>query len=101
MLIPINYSNVARSLALNQFASPLLQHAYSDQIRRIKEVALSFFSKCYDIFRNIETSSNQINVKTLAMISCLSLIAILVISILRRRDSRFVPPPTPRPSINA
>lgn len=69
----------------------------SQLTNRIKEIAAAIFQKISDFFNSYNKYSNESNIKAFALISCLSLIALLVISMLRRRDSSLVPPPTPHP----
>ncbi len=59
-----------------------------DPVKHIKELALSIFSKMSELFKAFNNQTNEINIKTIAMVSCLSLVALLVISMLRRRDIR-------------
>lgn len=75
--------------------SPFSQFLSSDQTKRIKEIALDCFIKASEFFAKFKLQSNETNIKAMAMISCLSLIALLVISMLRRRDHNLMPPPTP------
>jgi hypothetical protein len=65
-----------------------------DSIKRIKEIAITIFSKISAFCKSFNNQSKEINVKAIAMISCLSLVALLVISILRRRDSVLIPMPS-------
>ncbi len=68
----------------------------SEILNKIKDVAQTIFLKLRDFFKNSSNQNKEINLKAIAMVSCLSLIALLVISILRRRDGRLIPPPTPQ-----
>jgi glutaredoxin 2 len=90
------------SLRLDSLSSAAFSNSFfsSDTIisqitQRIKEIVAAAFQKISDFFNAYNKHSNESNIKTFALISCLSLIALLVISMLRRRDSRLVPPPTP------
>lgn len=94
MCCPVSFPHFSSSSFIN--ANPYIAGLISsEQIGRIKEIASGIFSRIAAFISHADSESNQINVKTLAMISCISLIALLVISILRQRDTRILPPPTP------
>lgn len=77
--------------------SSLLSDTIISQLtQRIKEIVAAVWQKISDFFGSYHKPSNESNIKTFAIISCVSLIALLVISMLRRRDSNLVPPPTPQ-----
>ena len=68
----------------------------SEIMNTVKDVAQTIFLKLRDFFKKNNNQNKEINLKAIAMVSCLSLIALLVISILRCRDGRLIPPPTPQ-----
>lgn len=87
------------SIHLGQWASynQIIQPAFlnflsSDVTKRIKDVAIAIFSKVSAFLKSFNNQSSEINIKGIAMISCLCLVTLLVISILRRRDAGFVLP---------
>ena len=60
-------------------------------IQRIKEIAGTIFLRLSEFLKSFQApASNEGNLKTFALVSCLSLIALLVLSILRRRDPNLV-----------
>lgn len=63
-------------------------------VQRIKEYIVNFFLKFRSTFTH-DAQSKDLNLLPIAMISCLSLILILFISMLRKPNDRFVAPPTP------
>jgi hypothetical protein len=66
-------------------------------MKRIKEIAISTFHRIFEFFKSFQKPSKETNLKTFAIISCLSLIALLVISMLRRRKSHTAQEPDPYP----
>lgn len=64
--------------------------------QRIKDIAIHIFTRLSAFLNAFSRQSNESNLKGFALISCLSLIALLVISLLRQRDSPIIPLPTPR-----
>jgi hypothetical protein len=78
------------------YQNSFLYFLSEDPLKRIKDIAIDIFSKFSHFVKSFNNQSKEINnTKTIAMIGCLSLIAIFVISLLRRRNARFVPHPTP------
>ena len=73
---------------------PNINHLISEITKQIKAIALTIFAKISEGLRTFNNQSNEINLKTIAMVSCLSLIALLVISILRRHDNYLRPAST-------
>lgn len=69
----------------------LTQLLASQQVQRVKAIALDIFEKFSGFIKKFKSQSNEIDLKPMAMISCLSLIAILVISMLRHCSIRSVP----------
>lgn len=67
----------------------------SETTKRIKEIALSIFKRITDFCSLWKQPSDETNLKAVALVSCLSLIALIVIAILRRPNSSIVPPNTP------
>ncbi len=61
----------------------LTQLLASEQVQRVKGIALSTFEKFSSFLTKFKSPSNEINLKPIAMVSCLCLIAILVISMFR------------------
>jgi hypothetical protein len=78
---------------VNFSVSSFFNFLSSKQTNRIKEIALAIFLRIADFFKSFNNQSKEINIKAIAMIGCLSLIALLVISIFRS-DTRLMPPPT-------
>lgn len=72
----------------------LSQLLASQQVQRVKAIALDIFEKFSGFIKKFKSQSNEINLKPIAMISCLCLIAILVISMLRHCATRPLPPKT-------
>jgi hypothetical protein len=62
--------------ASNQLASWHARAVSSDIISRIRDIALASFSNLCQMWKS-ETQTNQINVKTDALISCIVLIGIV------------------------
>lgn len=93
MFPPIHFDSF---ISLAFFSSqPLLNSLQSDITQRAKDIAIAAFKKMTEFFTFFNNQSNEINLKTFALISCVSLIALLVISMLLRKDSRLIDPPTP------
>lgn len=83
------------SIQLGQWASfahvyqpTLLNFLPAEPTKRIKEIAFATFAKISGFLRTFNNQSNEINIKAIAMISCLSLVALMVISMLRHRDAQ-------------
>ena len=64
---------------------------------KIKDAVIKFFKKIFEFATTFNSESRGDNLKNVALISCLSLIALLVVAIMGRRNSRLTPPPTPTP----
>ena len=80
------------------FSSSPFSNIFSSKItQRIKEIAAINLQRISDFF-TLYGQSNENNVKAFALVSCLSLISLLVISMLRKRDAPIVFPFTPRKS---
>lgn len=73
----------------------LLNFIEYEETKRIKEIAASIFNRLSSFFSSFGSQSKEMNLKPLAMISCLSLIALLVISFLRKGEDSIIPPQTP------
>lgn len=69
----------------------------TDLTKRIKETVVNIFSQIFKFFKAFDNQSNEINIKAVAMVSCLCLIGILIISNLKR-DENLVPA-TPNPAV--
>lgn len=67
------------------------------QAQRVKDVALVVFDRCSGFVKKFKGQSNEINIKPIAMISCLSLIAILIISVFRHYAICPLPPKAHKP----
>jgi hypothetical protein len=88
----------AQEISAYVFQPFLLNFLSPEQTKQIKQIAITVFSRISEFFKSFKSINSQpkeINIKAIAMIGCLSLIALLVISMLRCRDVQFVPPPTP------
>jgi len=64
-------------------------------VQYVKEIAQLIFQKLSSFSNAYENYPNESNLKTFALISCLSLITLLVIIALRKSQPSIVPPPTP------
>lgn len=64
-----------------------LNFSSSELTNRIKEIATAIFSKATNLFKSFQNQSSEINIKAVAMISCVSLIVVLVRGFLRRREA--------------
>lgn len=80
---------------LNILNNSLLKFLQEDLTVRVQEIVADIFSKIVAFFRSFNSQSKEINLKPIAMISCLSLVTLLLISIFRRRGESIIPPPTP------
>lgn len=58
---------------------------------------MKIFKEISDFFSSFDIYPAERNIKTFALVSCVSLIALLVISMFRKVDMSIVPPPTPAP----
>jgi len=83
------------SLCTGLLNASFLNIIEQDQAKRIKEFIFNIFSKLNSFFSSFNSQSKEMNLKPIAMISCLSLVTLLVISIFRRRSDSLIPPPTP------
>lgn len=72
------------------YPQSFLNALFSEPIQRVQKIAIAVFSRSYEFFNSFNKPSGETNLKTVAFISCLSLIALLVISMLRRRDSNLM-----------
>ena len=63
-----------------------LNFSSSDILQRIRETAFAAFSKLDAFFSSFKRQSSEGNVKTFALISCPFLIALMIISMLRKRS---------------
>lgn len=84
------------------FSNSIISHSFSfseiispDITKRIQEYATPIFNQLSDFFTSFDVYPAEKNIKTFALVSCLSLIALLVISMFRKNGSSIVPPPTP------
>jgi hypothetical protein len=93
MFTSVQSSFSASSAYLYQEVLPNISS--SEIIKRIREIAVDMFTRVSEFFNAFNKPSNENNLKVFALISCASLIALLVISMLRRRDTRIVYPSTP------
>lgn len=93
MLKQIQFGHV--NYYLEQLHTSFLNFVQQGQTNRIKEIAFDAFTKLSAFFRSFNNQSKEINMKPIAMISCLSLITLLIISIFRRREESIILPPTP------
>jgi hypothetical protein len=71
-----------------------LNFSSSDILQRIREAALAAFLKLDTFLSSFKRQSSEGNMKTFALISCPFLIALMIISMLRKRK-----PPTSHPQI--
>lgn len=79
----------------NCLVTPLKGVVAQAQTSRIKEIVLSIFSKVTSFFHSFNSHSTEVNLLPVAMISCLTLAGILVISIIRKYEKNTVMPSTP------
>lgn len=89
MFRSIQFEKIPHYAALLQ--SSLLNFIEYEETKRIKEIAASIFNRLSSFFSSFGSQSKEMNLKPLAMISCLSLIAILVISFLRKGEDSIFP----------
>jgi len=79
-------------LALDQFNTPNWVSSFtSPQLAKIKNYTANAFSKMGSVFKDYSYQSNDINLKAIATISCISLLALIFISMFRYRNSRNNP----------
>lgn len=72
-----------------------------DLFDRIKKVVQAGISKIIEVGQELKKNRETANLKTIAIIGCVGLIAILAVSIFRRGNSNnngLMPPPTPAPT---
>lgn len=79
---PIYLSSLQQARFLNNFSSKIAQ--------QVKKIALITFTKFSNFFNSFNQQPYESNLKAFALVSCLSLIALLVISILQQRDSNLI-----------
>lgn len=85
------------SFSFNSLTSNFYQITVSQITERIKEIATDVFKKICEWFRFISAKPDQMNIKVFALISCVSLIIILVVSSFCGKKTSIVIPPTPAP----
>src|SRR5271154_3485073 len=88
MLAPVQ--SVQWASFAHVYPPSFLNIASSDRIERIKEFAMATFTKFLGFLKSFNNQSKEINTKKIAMISCVSLIVLLVIALLRRRNAQLV-----------
>lgn len=106
MNMTVNFSSFKAYLqAFPQMPNPISDILASDSVRRIKEIALSIFSKISNFLSNYNSESAQPSgsVKSIGMLGFISVSLLLLISFLRNRrfnvgnnGGGILPPPTPR-----
>lgn len=85
-----SFSNTifSNSFSFSEIVSP-------DLTKRIQEYTKTIFVELSVFFTSFDVYPTEKNIKTFALVSCLSLIALLVISMFRKQDASLVSPPTP------
>lgn len=89
-MLPILPKLFLESYHQKNFKAPL-----NEFFERIKNFAINFFTKIKYVMNH---DSKTVNLKVVAMISCLSLLSLLVFSMLRIYPKSLVVPPTPHKS---
>lgn len=74
---------------------PTIQVSISEILNHIKEIAIAAFQKISNLFNSYDTFSNDSNIKTYGLVSCVSLIVFLFLSTLTKRGSSILVPLTP------
>ena len=67
-------------------------------VQKTIEVVTTIFKCISSFFNKYSIESNDSNLKAFAFIGCLSLIALLILSVFRRHQGSIVEPPTPHHS---
>ena len=78
------------------FEAPLRYFLTKDQIQKVKDISASIFAKIGAWVHTIETRNDAFDMKTVAMLSCLSIIGVAILIISMRKD-RKDPPPASEP----
>lgn len=91
MLAPLN--NLYESFS--SFTFSFNNSALSSTIQRIREIVSRTLERTFSFIDSYDVYSNDISLKTFAFIGCLSLVALIVISLLRKKEGGFPPLLTP------
>ena len=81
-----NYANGLYSQITQQLHYPHLYPFLYEEAKKIQEVTMPIFSSLSASFQAFNDLFNCTNNKVIAMISCVALIAILALSLLRKRE---------------